>query len=327
MKKIRWGIVGPGEIANKFAKAINNVEEASLVAVASRSESRGRAFAEKYNIEKVFGSYEDMANSGDIDAVYISTPHPFHKPCAEIFLNAGKHVLCEKPLCVNAKEAKELSKCAKKNNVFLMEAMWTRFIPAIIRVQELVRSGAIGDVRGIEASFCYASSPEEEAKLFQNEMAGGSLLDVGVYGLHFTSLFLGSNPVSVSAEAHIEYGCDSHTSVLLRYENGAIASVRSATRVEKPADAYIYGTKGHIYIPHFYGATEFFVRNGEEEEKIYAPYIGDGFEEEIKEACRCIEGGKLESETLPHSESIAIIRLMDEIRDKIGVRYPFDGEK
>ena len=324
MKKIRWGIVGPGEIANKFAKAIKNVEEASLVAVASRSESRGRAFAEKYNIEKVFGSYEDMANSGDIDAVYISTPHPFHKPCAENFLNAGKHVLCEKPLCVNAKEAKELSKCAKKNNVFLMEAMWTRFIPAIIKVQEIVRNGVIGEVRGIEASFCYASSPEEEAKLFQNEMAGGSLLDVGVYGLHFVSLFLGNNPISVSAEASVEDGCDCITNVLLRYGCGAIASVSSATKLNKPADAYIYGTKGHIYIPHFYGATEFFIRIGEEETRISAPSIGDGFEEEIKEVCRCIECGKTESEILPHSESIAMLEIMDNIREKIGVRYPFD---
>ena len=324
MKKIRWGIVGPGEIANKFAKAIRNVEEAELVAVASRSEERGRAFAEKYNIEKVFGSYEAMASSEEIGAVYIATPHPFHKPCAELFLNAGKHVLCEKPLCVNAKEAEALSKCAKRNNVFLMEAMWTRFIPAIIRAQELVRSGAIGEVRGIDAAFCYASSPEEEAKLFQNEMAGGSLLDVGVYGLHFTSLFLGNNPFSVSAEACVEEGCDCITNVLLRYAGGAIASISSATKLEKPADAYIYGTKGHIYMPHFYGAQELFLHISEEETRISAPSLGDGFEEEIKEACRCIECGMRESAALPHAESIAILRLMDEIREKIGVRYPFD---
>ncbi len=324
MKKIRWGIVGPGEIANKFAKAIKNVEEAELVAVASRSEERGRAFAEKYNIEKVFGSYEAMASFEEIDAVYISTPHPFHKPCAEIFLNAGKHILCEKPLCVNAKEAEALSKCAKKNNVFLMEAMWTRFIPAIMRAQELVQNGAIGEVRGIKADFCYASSPAEEAKLFQNGMAGGSLLDVGVYGLHFTSLFLGNDPVSVSAEACVEDGCDSITNVLLRYAGGAIASISSATKLEKPADAYIYGTKGYIYMPHFYGAQELFLRTAEEETHISAPSIGAGFEEEIKEACRCIEGGKTESAILPHSESIAMLRLMDKIRGIIGVRYPFD---
>lgn len=324
MKKIRWGIVGPGEIANKFAKAIKNVKEASLVAVASRTEDKGKAFAEKYNIEKVFCGYEAMAESDAVDAVYIATPHPFHKPCAELFLNFGKHVLCEKPLCVNAKEAEALSICAGKNNVFLMEAMWTRFIPSIIKVQEIVRSGVIGEVRGIDASFCYASSIEEEAKLFQNDMAGGSLLDVGVYGLHFVSLFLGNNPISVSAEAIVEDGCDCITNVLLRYERGAIASVSSATKLQKPADAYIYGTKGHIYLPHFYGAQEFFVRCGEEETKITAPSLGDGFEEEIIEACSCIEHGKLESKMLPHAESIAMLRLMDNIREKIGVKYPFD---
>jgi len=166
MKKIRWGIVGPGEIANKFAKAIKNVDCAELSAVASRSAEKGRVFADKYGIEKVFAGYESMAESKDIDAVYIATPHPFHKPCAELFLNAGKHVLCEKPICVNASEAKALFECAERNGVFLMEAMWTRFIPAVLRAEEIVKSGKIGDVRAIEAHFCYASSPEEEAKLF-----------------------------------------------------------------------------------------------------------------------------------------------------------------
>ena len=324
MKKIRWGIVGPGVIANKFAQAIRNTDCAELCAVASRTGENGRAFAEKYNIEKVFVGYEEMAKSDAVDAVYISTPHPFHKPCAELFLNAGKHVLCEKPMCVNAEEARTLSECAKKNNVFLMEAMWTRFIPAIKAVRDIVGSGEIGDVRGISADFCYASSPEEEAKLFINEMAGGSLLDVGVYAIHFVSLFLSGTPEEIKASAWLEFDVDSHMCVTMKYPGGAIASVSSATRVEKPADAYIYGTKGRIYLPHFYGAQEFTVTVGECERTIKAPSLGDGFEEEIIEACRCIESGKCESDILPHSETIKMLEIMDEIRRMTGVVYPFD---
>lgn len=144
MQKIRWGIVGPGNIANKFAAAIKNVPSAELAAVASRDGKSGEAFAQKHGIPKVFTGYEAMAASDAVEAVYIATPHPFHKPCAELFLNEGKHVLCEKPICVNAYQAPKLKDCAEKNGVFLMEAMWTRFLPAILEAQEIVKRGAIG---------------------------------------------------------------------------------------------------------------------------------------------------------------------------------------
>jgi len=326
MRKIRWGIVGPGVIANKFAKAINNVECAELVAVASRSEKKGKDFAAEYNIPNVFCGYEKMAESDLVDAVYIATPHPFHKPCAELFLNAGKHVLCEKPLCINEHQAQRLKECAEKNNVFLMEAMWTRFLPAIKEAKEIVERGDIGEICGIEADFCYSSTPQEEAKLFQNEMAGGSLLDVGVYGLHFSSVFLGNTPESITALAHIENGVDIHTNILLKYKNGAIANVTSAIGVNKPDTAYIYGSKGQIYIPNFYGATELFVSVGGDVNYIVKECIGDGFEEEIIEACECIKKGRHQSDILPLDESIAILKQMDKVRTQIGVKYPFDGE-
>ena len=327
MEKIRWGIVGPGTIANKFAKAIKNVEGAELVAVASRSEEKGREFANKYEIKNVFCGYEKMAESDMVDAVYIATPHPFHKPCAEIFLNAKKHVLCEKPICINAFQAEKLKECANKNGVFLMEAMWTRFLPAIKEALDVVKRGEIGEVLGVTADFCYASTPEEEEKLFDNNMAGGSLLDVGVYGLHFTSLFLGNKPESICAAAHVENGVDIHTNILMKYENGAIANLSSAIGVNKPETAYIYGSKGQIYIPQFYGANEIFVSVGGDVNYIVKPAIGDGFEEEIYEVCGCIRAGKTQSETLPLDESIEILKQMDTIRNQIGVSYPFEGEK
>lgn len=324
MKKIRWGIVGPGTIANKFAKAIKNVEGAELVAVAARSEEKGKVFAEKYDIPNVFTGYEKMAEWDGVDAVYIATPHPFHKPCAEIFLNAKKHVLCEKPICVNTCQVTELKECAEKNGVFLMEAMWTRFLPAIKEAQKIVESGEIGEVLGIEADFCYRIEPGKDSKVFKNEIAGGSLLDVGVYGLHFASIFLGSKPESICASANVRGGVDLHTSVALKYKSGAIAQISSAINLQKPETAYIYGAKGHIYLPNFYGANEIFVATGGDARYLPNPAIGDGFEEEIIEVCDCIRAGKLQSDILPLSESIAIVEIMDAVRQQIGVVYPFD---
>ena len=323
MKKIKWGIVGPGNIANKFAKAVKNVEAAELVAVASRSEERGKEFASKYDIPFIYNSYEDMAQS-DIDAVYIATPHPFHKPCAEIFINAGKHVLCEKPICVNARDASELKACAEKNNVFLMEAMWTRFLPAMSEAVRIVKSGEIGEIRGVSADFCYSTTPDEEEKLFLNNMAGGSLLDVGIYGLTLASIFLGDASSEINATSDVKDGVDYHTSVVLKYKNGEIANITSAINTMKPDNGFIYGTKGYITLPHFYGATDIIVNSGSRERLVSKPCIGDGFEEEILEACNCIREGKQQSDIMPMSESIRILELMDTVRKQIGLVYPFD---
>jgi len=324
MKKIRWGIVGPGCIANKFAQAVKNVDCAELRAVASRSEDKGREFADKYDIPLVFCGYEVMAASDEIDAVYIATPHPFHQPCAELFMNSKKHVLCEKPLCVNAEQARMLKESAVRNGVFCMEAMWTRFLPAVREICNTVKSGEIGEVMGLEADFCYAIEESEDPKVFDNALAGGSLLDVGVYGLHFASLLFGNNPVSVSSEANVVSGVDRHMNILLRYENGAIANIGSAITLYKPENALIYGTKGFIAVPDFYGASEFTVVKDGCVETFEHPYIGNGFEEEIYEVCRCIDAGKTESDVLPLDESIAMLELMDTVRGQCGIVYPFD---
>ncbi len=324
MSKIRWGIAGPGVIAHKFAEAVGNVGEAELIAVASRSSERAEKFASKFNIPNVFSSYEEMAASPLIDAVYIATAHPFHKSCAEIFLNAKKHVLCEKPLCVNAAQAKELKACAEKNGVFLMEAMWTRFLPAIKEAKAMIDCGEIGEVMGLNADFCYSIKCDEDPKLFKNELAGGSLLDVGVYALHLASVVFGNSPESISAFANIEGGVDLHTQMLLKYKSGAIAALSSAIKLEKPADAYIYGTKGSIYIPEFYQADKLVIRKNGEEKTLLLPYDGNGFEGEIHEVCSCINSEKIQSETLPLDESIKMIEQMDLIRKQVGLVYPMD---
>ena len=324
MKKIRFGIVGPGNIAKTFARAIKIVNEAELVAVASRDKARGQAFADEFGIPNVLSSYEEMAACPDVDAVYIATPHPFHKPCAEIFLNAKKHVLCEKPVCVNADDAQKLYECSVKNGVFLMEAMWTRFLPATMKAIELVNSGEIGQVRAITADFCYNIEDMPGDKLFKNDMAGGSLLDVGVYAINFAGFFQGYDPKEITARCRVENGVDTHTAGILGYENGVTAYFTSALTVEKPENAYVYGSKGYLFIPNFYKAQRIIINKGGSERTIDAPSLGNGFEEEIIEVCRCISQGKTQSDIHPMSDSIKVLKIMDQMRKQNGIVYPAD---
>ncbi|MBR4891487.1 MAG: Gfo/Idh/MocA family oxidoreductase [Clostridia bacterium] len=321
---IRWGIVGPGKIANKFADAIKNVEGAELIAVASRLKERGQEFADKHNVPMVFESYEKMSESSDVDAVYVATPHPFHKSCAELFLNAKKHVLCEKPVCVNEVEAVELMEYAKNNGVFLMEAMWTRFLPAINETLKIVQSGEIGDIRGVKADFCYSMPYNAQSRVYNPDLAGGALLDVGVYCLNFAAIFLGDEVEDIISMSDVNYGVDCQTNVLLKYSNGRIASLSSAVNVRKPNTGYIYGTKGFISLPNFYAAQEIIVNVNNSERRILKPFMGNGFEEEIIEACSCIRDGKMQSNIMPMKESIRIMKQMDLIRNQIGLRYPFE---
>lgn len=327
MKKLRWGIVGPGNIARKFAAAAKNLkDEVELVAVASRGLEKAAAFAAEFGIPHAFGSYEEMAASPLVDCVYIATLHPFHKPAAELFLNAKKHVLCEKPICVNAAEARALREVARKNGVFLMEAMWTTFLPSTRALLDFVKDGGIGDVLGLTADFCYAMTPAEDSRVFSNELGGGALLDVGVYTLHFAAMLLGFAIDSISAEARIVNNTDAHTQVSILYTTGAIASLSSATMVNKPADAVIYGSRGYIRIPNFYGASGFTVVRGGTEEVHSHPFLGNGFEEEILETTRAVRDGKTESDTHPLDLSIAVLEQMDEIRYMIGLSYPQDED-
>ncbi len=325
LKKIRWGIAGPGNIANKFAAAIKNVDGAEITAVASRSYDKASEFADKYGIGNVFSSYEEMALSDKIDAVYISTIHPFHKSCAELFIENKKHVLCEKPICVNAYQAEKLSECAKENGVFLMEAMWTRFLPAIKETKAMIENGEIGIIKGFEADFCYRETPENASILFDNAIAGGALLDVGIYPLNLTAYLFGRNR-KITAQAVTRNGVDLHTQMTLEYTDGMIASLSCAIEVAKPETAFIYGTDGYIKLPTFYGAQEIILAKDGKEKVIPMPSIGDGFEEEIIEACTVIFAGRTESSIMPISESIAILKEMDFIRKQIGITYPLEGE-
>lgn len=326
MNKLRFGIVGTGNIAHRFANAIKNVPEAELVAVASRKQESADNFANEFNIPLRFGSYESMAESDRIDAAYIAVPHSGHMNCSIMMMNGGKHVICEKPMAVNLREVKKMIACAKKNNVFLMEAMWARLVPGTLKLIEIINNGAIGNILGVEGKFCYTMDEDElDHHVLKPEHGGGSLLDVGVYGLNFASWYLGKDIEHISAEASLFGGVDSHCCVLMKYKSGAIADISSAILLKKPNEGAIYGTKGYIRMNRFYAPEEIEIHQDNADiETIKTPYRGNGFEEQISHMCECIANGLTESPVNTHEQTIYITQQMDYIRSIINLKYPQD---
>ena len=325
-QKIRFGIVGTGTIAHRFAEAIKNVDNAELVAVASRTKENAEKFGCEFDIPARFDSYEKMALSDVIDAAYIAVPHSGHIGCSCLMMNNGKHVLCEKPMAVNSEEAEEMFRCARENNVLLMEAMWARLVPGTIKMLELVENGVLGDILGVEGKFCYSMDEDEmDHHVFKRENGGGSLLDVGVYGLNFASWYLGKDVETINAQSDIYNGVDSHTCVLLKYKNGAIADISSAILLRKPNEGYVYGNKGYARLLRFYAPQEIdiYLNNGETV-KIPVPYAGNGFEEQIAHFSECVSNGLKESPIVTHEQTVYITKQMDKIRKITGVEYPQD---
>ncbi len=324
MNKLRFGIVGTGTIARRFADAIKNVEQAELAAVASRTKEGAEKFGEEFSIEHRFSSYEAMAKSDKIDAAYIAVPHFGHIGCSMLMMQNGKHVICEKPMAVNTREAEIMFECAEENNVFLMEAMWARLVPGTLKMLEIVQNGELGEILGVEGKFCYSMDENEmDHHVFKNENGGGSLLDVGVYGLNFASWYLGKKVDKTSAQCSVLDGVDSHTCVLMKYSSGAIADISSAIMLRKPNEGYIYGTKGYAYLKQFYAPREIELHIEEKEvETIETPYAGNGFEEQIAHMCSCIEKGLKSSPINTPEQTLYIMRQMDEIRKTVGISYP-----
>ena len=326
MKKLRFGIVGTGTIAHRFAQAIKNVPEAELVAVASRTKENAEKFADEFDIPVRFDSYEKMAESDVIDAAYIAVPHSGHITCSMLMMNNKKHVICEKPMAVNKREAEAMFECADKNNVLLMEAMWARVVPGTIKMLEIIKSGVLGDILAVEGKFCYTMDEDEMGHhVFKVENGGGSLLDVGVYGLNFASWYLGKDVVDINAQCSVYNGTDSHMCVLLKYSDEKIADISSATLLRKPNEGFVYGSKGYAHLPRFYAPQEINLNfNSGEKETIATPYAGNGFEEQIKHFCNCVERGLKESDIITREQTLYITEQMDKIRKMTGIVYPQD---
>ncbi len=326
MKKIHFGIVGTGTIAHRFADAIKNVKGAELAAVASRAAETADKFGNEFDIPYRFDSYEAMSQSDKIDAAYIAVPHSGHIDCSCLMMNSGKHVLCEKPMAVNAREAQEMFDCAKKNGVLLMEAMWARLVPGTIKMLEIVSSGELGEILGVEGKFCYTMDEDEMGHhVFKSENGGGSLLDVGVYGLNFASWYLGKDVENISAECSVYDGVDSHTCALLKYKSGAIADISSAILLRKPNEGFVYGSKGYAYLKRFYAPQEIeLCFNDGTSRRISTPYAGNGFEEQIAHFCECVRNGLLSSPVVTPEQTMYITKQMDSIRKMTGIVYPQD---
>ena len=321
---VRWGIVATGNIAQRFVQDLALVPDATALAVASRRLESARAFADEHGIDRAYGDWAELADDPDIEIVYVATPNQAHHEVARMMLDAGKAVLCEKPVTLNAAQAADLAEAAAKSGVFLAEAMWTRTIPAIRRAVELIEAGAIGEPRVVTADFSFAPQVGPEHRLRNPELGGGALLDVGVYPLALAQLFLGSPEGVVSAARLTPEGVDEVTSMLLTYAGGAQAALTCAFGADGPVAATIAGSAGRIHIPRrFHHSQSIVLSHGAVEGRVIeVPFDGNGLRFPAIEAGRCLRAGLTDSPLLPFADTLSVMRTMDEIRRQIGVAYP-----
>jgi dihydrodiol dehydrogenase / D-xylose 1-dehydrogenase (NADP) len=324
---IRWGILGLGTIARAFATGLTAVPDARLVAVGSRSVFKAKEFAKEFGAARVHGSYAELAADPEVDAIYVATPHPMHKDDAILCLEHGKAVLCEKPFCVNAKELEQVIAVARRKNVFLMEAMWTRFLPAMVMVREWLAQGRIGEPRLVTADFGFRCQWDPQSRLLAPSYAGGGLLDVGIYTVAFAALVFGPQPSRITGFAHLgETGVDEQAAFVLGWPGGKLASLTCAVRTETTQGARIDGTAGRIEVPApFWKATRAVLTTGGRTETIDAPHKANGYEYEAMEVGRCLRAGLKESPIVTLDESLAMMRILDQVRAQFGLRYPMDG--
>jgi len=324
---LRWGIISTGTIAKKFATTLGGMKnEAVFAGVASRDIAKAQAFAAEYGAAAAFGSYEEMAASPDIDAIYIATPNRLHFEHTMLCLNGGKHVLCEKPFTTCEADAHKLYKAARDKNLMCMDGLWTMHQPMYAKIRELIAQGAIGEVRHIRAEYGFTAAGARKDFKMDPSMGGGSLLDVGVYNIGFAAMVLGTEPVTIQAHLNIcEYGTDDLANVTLVYPSGATANLTSSIGVKMPTEGAIFGTEGLIYLPNYQQATKMSLRPLEGEPTDYdMPYPVSGFEYQIREFGKCVEAGLLESERLTAEFSAGVIRIMDEARKIGGMKFSFE---
>jgi len=326
-KKTRWGILGTGSIAKKFAEGLQILPEADLVAVGSRAANTAERFARAFGIPHQHSSYDELANDPDVDVVYIATPHPFHMENTILCLKAGKAVLCEKPFAINAGQAQQMINVARAEKLLLMEAMWTRFLPIIAKVRKWLKQELIGEVRIFRANFGFRADWIPKHRLFNPELGGGALLDVGVYCVSMSSMVFGQPPEKITGIAHIgQTGVDEQSAMVLGYPKGQLAVLSCAVRTQTPQQATIIGDKGiiRIHSPFWCATTATASIEGKEDQTVKMPHKGNGFEYEAQEVMQCLRAGKLESDIMPLDETLAIMRTMDQIRTQWGLKYPME---
>jgi len=323
MSKIRWAILGAGRIAHKFAQDIKFVDNAELVAIASSDKTRAAAFAAERQVPLVF-SYEELYASDQVDAVYIATTHNFHFEQSMECMKHGKAVLCEKPVTINDAQFRQLVNTAAGQNVFLMEALWTFYLPALARARQWINEDRIGPIRMIQADFGFQMEYNPTGRLYNRELAGGALLDLGIYPIAFSYFFMGRKPVNIISSGRIgSTGVDETTAMILDYGN-ITASLFCCMVVKTRNTGYIFGEKGYIEIPDFYKASMAALYNTEKElqETYHDNRRSFGYNYEIQDATNALLAGKKQSDIATHQVSADLQEIMTEIRRQIGLTYP-----
>ena len=321
----RWGILGPGGIAKKFATGLRALDDAQLVAVGSRSRDRADAFADAFDVPHRHASYEALASDPEVDAIYVATPHPFHKEHSILCLEAGKPVLCEKPFAINRHETREMIDVARREGVFLMEAMWTRFLPITQWVKARVAEGAIGEVQMLYADFGFRANVNPKGRLFDLALGGGGLLDVGIYPISYAAMIFDSQPATISSRARIgETGVDEQAAMVFGYDGGQLALISCGIRIRTPHEAKILGTDGMIRIVRFWDGRTATLSVGGKEEVVTLECAGNGYECEAAEVARCVRAGELESALMPHADTLATMQTLDAVREQWGLKYPME---
>ncbi|MEU0805472.1 Gfo/Idh/MocA family oxidoreductase [Streptomyces sp. NPDC005970] len=326
-ESVRWGILATGGIAAAFTADLLEMADAEVVAVGSRTQESAKRFAERFGIPRAHGSWAELAADEDVDVVYVATPHSAHREAAGLCLEAGRAVLCEKPFTLNVREATELVGLARERGRFLMEAMWTYCDPVVRRMVELVRDGAIGEVRAVQADFGLAGPFDPGHRLRDPAQGGGALLDLGVYPVSFAQLLLGE-PDDVQARARLTpEGVDENTGILLGWDSGAVALLGCSLTADTPQTASVTGSAGRIEFPRGFFHPERFVlhRPGRDPEVFAAQGGARRFQHEAAEVMRALRAGETESPLVPLDGSLAVMRTLDAARERIGVRYP--GER
>lgn len=323
MKKINWAIIAPGNIATTFCTALKEVESAQLYSVASRTPAKAKAFAESVGFVKYAQSQQELLADPLVDVVYIASPHIFHADTAIECLKAGKAVLCEKPMSINASEAERIFTIAKEQNTFFMEAVWTRFMPVYQQVLDWVNDGLIGDVKMVQASFGISRPFDPSHRLYDLNLAGGALLDVGIYPITFAQMIMQDVPQKISAFAHIgQSKVDESNAVTLQYKNGALASLNSAINTKTSHEAWIYGSKGNIKIPNFWHPQTAQLITDSAKDTVSIEHKVNGYEYEIDEVHKCLNAQLIESPTMSWLHSKTVLSIMDEVRSQIELAYP-----
>jgi predicted dehydrogenase len=328
-KKIRWGILGCGKIARKFASDLQWVKNAELLAVAARKQASADSFASDFSVKYVHGNYQALVENPEVDVVYIATPHTHHHTHTLLCLHNKKAVLCEKPFAMNAREAKEMIAVAKKEKIFLMEAFWTRFLPHYQKSKELIDEGKIGAIKYINAEFGFKPTPPVAPRLYEPSLGGGSLLDIGIYPV-FLALDLLGKPEHITAMMiPMQTGVDDQCSIVFKYKNGAIAHLFSSLASDLATGADVAGENGRIRLTHrFHGPTtslEFYSTTIDSKEILsFEQAKGNGYEYEAQHVTNCLLQGLTESPIRPMQDTLTLMETLDAIREIAGIKYPAD---